>query len=55
MNYGVLLVWVVYPDIRAVEIHQADSSVVTLFEDDTLDGGTILPGFTCPVRDIFCL
>ena len=53
LNYGVLLVWVVYPDIRAVEIHQTDSPVVTLAEDDTLDGGTVLPGFNCPVGDIF--
>lgn len=55
LNYGVLLVWVVYPDTRVVETHQADSPVVTLSEDDTLDGGAVLPGFTCPVRDIFGL
>ena len=55
LNFGVSLVWVVYPDTRAVEIHQADSPVVTLSEEDTLDGGAVLPGFACPVRDIFDL
>ena len=32
-----------------------DAPRVTLGEDDTLDGGAVLPGFTCPVQDIFNL
>ena len=55
LNYGVPLVWVVFPDTRTVETHSADGPVVTLGEDHTLDGGAVLPGFTCPVRDIFDL
>ncbi len=55
LNYGVPLVWAVNPGSRAVEVHAIDSPVVTLNEDDTLDGGAVLPGFTCPVRDIFNL
>ena len=55
LSYGVPLVWVVYPDTSAVEVHRLDSPVVTLGEDDTLDGGSVLSGFTCPVRDIFDL
>ncbi len=55
LNYGVPLVWVVFPDTRTVEVHPVDGPVVTLSEDDVLDGGPVLPGFTCPVRDIFDL
>ena len=55
LSYDVPLVWVVYPNLRVVEVHQPDASVVTLTEDDTLDGGEVLPGFTCSVRDIFDL
>ena len=55
LSYGVPLVWVVYPNTRTVEVHPIDSPVVTLYEDDTLDGGPVLPGFTCSVRDIFDL
>ncbi len=55
LNYGVPLVWVMNPGRRSVEIHRSDGPVVTLGEDDTLDGGAVLPGFTCPVRDIFDL
>ena len=55
LSNGVPLVWVVYPETRTVETHQADGPVITLGEDDTLDGGAVLSSFTCPVRDIFDL
>ncbi len=55
LSFGVLLVWVVYPDTRTVEVHPMNSPVVTLTEDGILDGGAVLPGFACPVRDIFDL
>ena len=54
-SHGVRLVWVVYPDTRGVDVHGEDGSVVTLSENDTLDGGDVLPGFTCPVSEIFDL
>ena len=55
LSYEVPLVRVVYPNTRTVDTYQSDSPVVTLGEDDTLDGSPVLPGFTCPVRDIFDL
>ena len=55
ISYGVPLVWVVYPNTRTVDTYPSDGPVVTLGEDDTLDGGDVLPGFTCTVRDIFDL
>ena len=53
LNYDAGLVWVVYPDTRTVGVHRADAPEVMLGEDDTLDGGAALPGFSCTVRDIF--
>ena len=50
---GVPLVWVGYPDWREVEVYSAGGSVVTLNENDTLDGGDVLPGFSCKVSEIF--
>ena len=50
---GVRLVWVGHPDWREVEVYSADGSVFTLGENDTLDGGDVLPGFACKVSDIF--
>ena len=50
---GTLLVWVVDPVRRAIMIVPSDARVRWLHEEDTLDGGEIVPGFTCPVADIF--
>ena len=51
--YGVRIVWVAYPDWREVEVYSAGGSVVTLAENDALDGGAVLPGFSCRVSEIF--
>ncbi len=52
LSFGVRLVWAVYPSARSVDVHGADG-VATLREGDVLDGGDVLPGFTCAVGDIF--
>ena len=54
-SYGVPLVWAAYPDTRTIDVHRADGSITTLYEDDVLDGGEILPGFAVSVSDIFDL
>ena len=53
LSYGVDLVWVVQPDTRTVEVYEPGRAVVTHTENDTLDGAEVLPGFTCPISDIF--
>ena len=53
LSHGVTLVWVVFPDARTVDVHQNGSPIVTLTEDDVLDGGDVLPGFSLPVREVF--
>ena len=55
LRNGVRLTWVVHPDTRTIDVHPEDGSVSTLTENDTLDGGDVLPGFTCPVSEIFDL
>ena len=55
LRFGVVLVWVVYPDSRTIAVYQSGAPVVTLTEDDTLDGGPVLPGFTLAVRNVFGL
>ncbi len=46
LNNGARLVWVVDPDRRTIYVHQLDAPVVALTDQDTLDGGMVLPGFT---------
>jgi Uma2 family endonuclease len=53
LYYGVALVWVVDPDTRTIDVHPSGAPIFTLTEDDTLDGGTVLPGFTLPVSVVF--
>ena len=53
LRYGVRLVWVVRPDERRIDVHRDGYLVVTLTESDALDGLDVLPGFSCPVREIF--
>jgi Uma2 family endonuclease len=53
LNNGARLVWLVFPDQRQIEIHTSDSAVKTLGIDDILDGGTVLPEFSIPVKAIF--
>ncbi len=57
LDAGTILVWNVYPEDRVVEVWQqgdADTLQMQKFDAaDTLDGGTVLPGFSLPVNDIF--
>ena len=50
---GTPLIWVVDPVRRTVMIVAADAPVRWLRENDPLDGGTVVTGFTCAVSDIF--
>lgn len=50
---GTLLIWVADPVHRTVMVVSADSPVRWLHEADTLDGGNVVPGFTCAVADLF--
>lgn len=55
ISFGVPLVWVVNPENRAIEVHRANQPLLSLTENDILDGGEALPGFNYPVRDVFDL
>jgi Uma2 family endonuclease len=49
----VRLVWEVDPEARTVSVYTGSSDPTVLTEADTLDGGTVLPGFTLSLRDLF--
>ncbi len=55
LSYGARLVWAVNPGSRSVDVYRQGERTLTLSESDTLDGLDVLPGFTCPVSDIFSL
>ena len=47
------VVWIVRPEEKTVEVYAPNQPVKVLSEDDTLDGGTVLPEFKLPVKAIF--
>ena len=47
------LLWVVEPESKTVEIYVAGQKGQRTREGDTLDGGSVLPGFTLAVKDVF--
>ncbi len=55
LRYGVRLVLLIDPDARTVTVMPHDGPAQTLTDADTLDGGDVLPGFSCAVSDIFDL
>ncbi len=50
---GTKLVWVVDPERLEVRVYRGDGSLSVLHESDSLDGEDVLPGFSCPVRQVF--
>jgi Uma2 family endonuclease len=56
LNYieaGVRLVWVLYPRSQTIAVHHPDGVSRTLQITDQLSGEDVLPGFVCPVADLF--
>ncbi len=52
LEHGVRLVWLIDPRTRTVLVWSTWGSPRQYGEDDTLDGGDVLPGFGTPVADI---
>ena len=50
---GTKAVWIVNPKRRTVNVYRALNDVAILTEENELDGGTVVPGFSCHVADIF--
>ena len=53
LRAGSLAVWIVNPRSKTITVYSAGGSVNTLATDSTLEGGDVLPGFRCPVTDVF--
>jgi Uma2 family endonuclease len=53
LECGTKQVWIVDPVAETVTVHRANAEPVMYTRSQTLSGGDDLPGFTCPVADIF--
>jgi Uma2 family endonuclease len=53
---GAKTIWLIDPELKSVDVYQAGKSSITrLRESDILAGDPVLPGFSCPVADLFRL
>jgi Uma2 family endonuclease len=52
-SQGVLLVWLVDPETRTVTVYRGSMRGLELGEAEILDGGNILPGFSCKIANLF--
>jgi Uma2 family endonuclease len=53
LRAGVRLVWVISPRNHTIRVYRVNGSSHSLRENDELDGEDVVPGFRCPVRDLF--
>ena len=53
LEAGTKLAWVVYPGGRTVTVYRSLSDIFVLTDKDVLEGGDVVPGFSCPIADIF--
>lgn len=52
-NFGVRQVWLVVPKKQIVIVFDSLTQARILSGGDELDGGTLLPGFRCPLASLF--
>lgn len=52
-RYGVTQVWVVWPQARCVDVYESPTTPRVHTAEDTLEGGSLLPGFSLPLREYF--
>ena len=50
---GCPLVWIMDPKRRTVTVHAGPDASAVLWENDVLDGGRVIPGFSVKVGELF--
>jgi len=53
MRAGVRLLWAIDPATRSVTVYRSPDDFDILTEDDSLDGGQVIPGFSADIKDLF--
>jgi len=53
LDAGVRVVWIANPANKRVVVYEPGKEPVTLANDESLDGGEVLPGFTLSLTSIF--
>jgi len=55
LEAGTRLLWIIYPNTQTVTEYRSLTEARVLSARETLNGYDVLPGFTCPVSELFTL
>ena len=53
LRYGVRMVWIAYPNSQSIAVYSSLDDSLIFNVGDEIAGDPVLPGFRCPVEDIF--
>lgn len=53
LRAGVVAVWVIYPELKQVYVHESSTSARIVGLEGHLEGSSFLPGFSTPVASLF--
>lgn len=53
LKSGTLLVWIVYPKTKLVQVYRSNNVISLLREKDILEGENVLPNFQLPLSQLF--
>ncbi|MDE0483695.1 MAG: Uma2 family endonuclease [Candidatus Poribacteria bacterium] len=53
LNAGTRLVWILDPHSQTVTVYRSERVIALLTYEDTLTGEDVVPGFSCPVSQLF--
>jgi Uma2 family endonuclease len=53
LEAGASLVWIVFPELKQVNVYESPTSSKILHLGDTLSGGDVLPGFQLKLQTLF--
>ena len=53
LNAGTRLVWVLEPRSKTVTVYRSERDIALPTFEDTLMGEDVVPGFACPVSQLF--
>lgn len=53
LEAGTRLVWVLEPVAKTVTVYRSERDIKILTREDTITGEDVVPGFTCPIAQLF--
>lgn len=53
LTSGCAAVWIIDPQLETLAVHRSRTDIQIKTAAEVLDGGSVVPGFSCPVEELF--